>query len=150
MLRTYWKRRFRFNFMFAAMWSEDNWLVGNICGDIQWNWTANFFNICRLSWLLRLLSGWLLATNLFTMTFHNCYITEYINNSIHPIAFRKFIHSYSSFFLPIIDNNKNCLKNVKNSINIVIKKKDQTGIEPVTLGPAIPCSTTELLVHLRQ
>ena len=25
-------------------------------------------------------------------------------------------------------------------------KKDQTGIEPVTLGPAIPCSTTELLV----
>ena len=24
-------------------------------------------------------------------------------------------------------------------------KKEQTGIEPVTLGPAIPCSTTELL-----
>lgn len=27
-----------------------------------------------------------------------------------------------------------------------IKKKDQTGIEPVTLGPAIPRSTSELLI----
>jgi hypothetical protein len=27
-----------------------------------------------------------------------------------------------------------------------IKKKDQTGIEPVTLGPAIPRSTPELLI----
>jgi hypothetical protein len=26
------------------------------------------------------------------------------------------------------------------------KKKDQTGIEPVTLGPAIPRSTPELLI----
>lgn len=29
--------------------------------------------------------------------------------------------------------------------NLKFKKEEQTGIEPVTLGPAIPRSTTELL-----
>ena len=83
----------------------------------------------RLEWISFL---WLF---IFVITEYNYIPISYLNSiyfliSYHSIFFL-ILHSLSSLlFFPPAKN----------------KKKDQTGIEPVTLGPAIPRSTTELLV----
>ena len=65
-----------------------------------------------------------------------------VQKDILTIYFKRIMTCLLSFFKLL----KSAFHLIEKQNFFCFEKKDQTGIEPVTPGPAIPCSTTELLV----
>jgi hypothetical protein len=67
------------------------------------------------------------------------------------LLLRQFHYDYCQLVPKMIDHDRPSTQpNPIKSPEMDYKKEDQTGIEPVTLGPAIPRSTPELLIPVNR